>query len=101
MKCRKRLCDDYARNALIQGFRIAWWTSAGTELTFWLFAFPGLVYAVLIVCVPCLYGVWGRMWNLIVSVPEQCIFVYFSCVCTYTAVVNVTPLRLLAYLLAE
>ena len=23
------------------------------------------------------FGVWGRMWNLIVSVPDHCLFIYF------------------------
>ena len=36
-----------------------------------------LFYAVLSVCVPFPFGVWGRMWNLIVSVPDHCLFIYF------------------------
>ena len=28
--------------------------------------------------VPFPFGVWGRMWNSIVSVPDHCLFVYFS-----------------------
>ena len=31
-------------------FRIAWWTSAGEELTSWLFACAVLIYAVWIFC---------------------------------------------------
>ena len=31
----------------------------------------------LVVCVPFPFGVWGRMWNSIVSVPERCLFIYF------------------------
>ena len=46
-------------------FRIAWWTSAEKELTSWLSDCAVLLYAVLIVCVPFPYVVWGRMWNLI------------------------------------
>ena len=32
--------------------------------------------AVLVVCVPFPFGVWGRMWNLIVLVPDHCLFIY-------------------------
>ena len=34
----------------------------------------------LIVCVPFPFGVWGRMWNSIVSVPvlDHCLFINFS-----------------------
>ena len=32
-----------------------------------------LLYTVLIVCVPFPVGVWGRMWNSIVSVPDDCV----------------------------
>ena len=32
-------------------------------------AFADLLYVVLIVCVPFPFGVWGRMWNSIASVP--------------------------------
>ena len=34
--------------------------------------------AILIVCVPFPFGVQGRMWNLIVSVPDHCLFIYFT-----------------------
>ena len=37
--------------------------------------------AVLVVRVPFPFGVWGRMWNSIVSVPDHCRFMYFSYVC--------------------
>ena len=47
---------------------------------FWCpFGFPLvllLFQAVLIVCFPFPFGVWGRMWNLIVSVPDHCLFIY-------------------------
>ena len=36
------------------------------------------LYAVLIVCVPFPCGVWGSMWNSIVSVPDHCLFIYFT-----------------------
>ena len=47
----------------------------------WPLGFPLLLcflYAVLIDYVPFPYGVCGRMWSSIVSVPDQCIFIYFS-----------------------
>ena len=34
--------------------------------------------AVLVVRVPFPFGVWGRVWNSIVSVPDHCLFIYFS-----------------------
>ena len=37
-----------------------------------------LFYTALIVCAPFPFGVWGRIWNLIVSVPDRCLFIYFS-----------------------
>ena len=37
-------------------------------------------YAVLIFCVPFPYAVWGRKWNSIVSVPDHCLFIFFSTV---------------------
>ena len=32
--------------------------------------------AVLVVCVPFPFGIWGRMWNSIVSVPDLFYFLY-------------------------
>ena len=32
--------------------------------------------AVLVVRVPFPFGVWGRMWNSIVSVPDHCLCIY-------------------------
>ena len=63
-------------------FRISWWQSAGKELS------PGfplvllLFHAVSFVCIPFPLGVWGRMWNSIVSVQERCLGqdVEFDCV---------------------
>ena len=34
--------------------------------------------AVIIVNVPFPFGVYGRMWNSIVSVPVHCLFIYFA-----------------------
>ena len=31
----------------------------------------------LVVLVPLPFGVWGGMWNSIVSAPDHCLFVYF------------------------
>ena len=36
-----------------------------------------LFNAVLIVCAPFPFGVWGRLWNSTVSVPDYCLFIYF------------------------
>ena len=47
------------------------------ELSYWLSAYAVLLYCVLIVCVPFLFGVWDRMWNSIVSVFDHCRFIYF------------------------
>ena len=47
------------------------------ELSSWLSACAVLLYAVLIVCVPFPFGVWGRMWNSIVSVPNHGLFILF------------------------
>ena len=35
------------------------------------------INVVLTVCVPFPYGVWGRMWDSIVSVPDHCFTIYF------------------------
>ena len=56
-------------------FRIALWPSAGKELSPWLFTCYFYFSAVLVVRVPFPFGVWGRVWNLIVSVPDYCIFI--------------------------
>ena len=55
--------------------KIAWCTSAGKTFTSCLSACVVLLYDVLIVCVPYLYGVWGRTWNSIVWVPDHCLFI--------------------------
>ena len=33
--------------------------------------------AVLVVRVRFPFGVWGRVWNLIASLPDHCLFIYF------------------------
>ena len=50
---------------------------AGKELTSCFSDCAVFLYAVLIVCVPFPYGVWGRKKNSIVSVPDHCLFIYF------------------------
>ena len=56
-------------------FRTSLWPSAGKELP--LLAFHLCCFnfsAVLVVRVLFPLGVWDRMWNLIVSVPDHCLF---------------------------
>ena len=36
-----------------------------------------ILNAALVVLVPLPFGVWGGMWNSIVSAPDHCLFVYF------------------------
>ena len=36
----------------------------------------GKLCAVLVVCVPFPFDVWGRMWNSIVLVPDRCLYIY-------------------------
>ena len=43
--------------------RLAWWQSAGKEVSSWLVSCVVLLYAILIGCVPFLFGVGGRMWK--------------------------------------
>ena len=61
-------------------FRIAFWPSAGKELSSWLStrAVFLLFCDVVIVRVPFPFGVWGGMWSSIVSFPDYCLFIYFS-----------------------
>ena len=59
-------------------FRIALWPSVGKELSSWLFHLCCFyLCVVLIVGVP-LFGVKSRMWNSIVSVPDRCLFIYYT-----------------------
>ena len=37
-----------------------------------------ILNAVLVVLVPLPFGVWGGMWNSLVSAPDHCLFVHFS-----------------------
>ena len=38
-------------------------------------------YAVSIVCAPFQFGVQSRMWISFVSVPDDCLFIYFEMAC--------------------
>ena len=58
-------------------FRGALWPSAGKELTSWLSTCSVFLNVLLVVCFPFPFGVCGRMWNSIASVPDNCLFVYF------------------------
>ena len=63
-------------------FRIALWPSAGKELSLLLFTCVVFIFsAVLVVRVPFIFGVWDRVWNSIVSVPDHCLFIYFAVNC--------------------
>ena len=53
-------------------------SKVGKELTYWLSACAVLLYAVLMFFVPFLFGVWGRKWNSIVSVPDYFFLIYFN-----------------------
>ena len=58
-------------------FRIAFWPSAGKEPSYWFSARTVFILYVLIVRFPFPFGVCGRTWNSIVSVPDHCLFFYF------------------------
>ena len=54
------------------------WPSVGKEQSPWLFSCAFFYFsAVLIVGVLFPFGVYGRMWNSIVSVSDRCLFIYF------------------------
>ena len=57
-----------------------------------------LLFGVLIVCVPFLYGVWGRMWNSTVSVPDHCLFIYITKMHLITVHSHVHELQFLKWL---
>ena len=43
----------------------------------WLFTCGVFIFsAVLVIRVPFPFGVWGKVWNSIVSVPDHCLFIY-------------------------
>ena len=54
-------------------FRISQWSSVGKVLSPWL---SFILDAVPCICVP--FGVLGRMWNSIVSVPDYCLYIFLS-----------------------
>ena len=57
--------------------RIAWWASAGKEMSPWLSTIAVLFYAISTVRVPFLFGVWGKMCNSIVLFPDHYLFINF------------------------
>ena len=58
--------NEHGGGVSYSGVRIALWTSAGKELSPWLFICVVFIFsAVLVVHVPLLFGVWGRVWNSI------------------------------------
>ena len=67
-------------------FRTALWPSVGKELIAFLSTVPLAFHlccffyfsVVLIVGVPFPFGVYGRMWNSTVSVPDYCLFIYYE-----------------------
>ena len=48
----------------------------GVQLSSWPSARAVLPYAILVVCVPFPFGVWDRVWNTIVSVPDLSFSIY-------------------------
>ena len=48
------------------------------QLSSWLSSCAVLLCSVLILCFSFPFGVWGRMWNSFVSVPDHCLHVYFE-----------------------
>ena len=50
--------------------------SFGFPLVQYGFMLSYLTYCCLTCCVPFPFCVWGRMWNLIVKVPDHCLFIY-------------------------
>ena len=53
--------------------------SAGKELIAWLFTCVVFIFSVVsVVHVPFPFGVRGRVCNSIVSVPDHCLFIYFT-----------------------
>ena len=70
---KERICLN---NFLIQGIKVSPESSCP-------FGFSSCFNfsAVLVVRLTFPFGVWGRMWNSTVSVPDHCRFIYFSYVC--------------------
>ena len=57
--------------------RIDLWPCVGKEMSSWLFTCVVVIFtAVLAVSVPFPFGIWNRVWNSIVSVPDHCFFFY-------------------------
>ena len=55
------------------------WPSAGKGMSLWLFTCVVFIFREdLVVRFPFPFGVLGRMWNSILSVPDHCLFIYFT-----------------------
>ena len=52
-------------------------------MTPWLSTCTVLLYVVLTTCVPFPDGIWGRLWDSFVSVPDHYFLIYFGCINTY------------------
>ena len=64
---------------IVHFIRVALLPSAGKELSLLLFTCAVFnLSAVLVVRVPFPFGIWGRMWNSIVSVFDHYLFIYFK-----------------------
>ena len=60
-------------------FRIALWPSAWKELSPWFFTCVVFIYSAdLVVRVPFPFGVLGRVWISIKSVPDHCLFIFYA-----------------------
>ena len=68
-------------------FRIAWWPSLWKSCRIGFLLVLFLFFAVLIVYVRFPFGVQGRMWNSVVSVPDHCFFINFT---TYRPMLSLT-----------
>ena len=62
------------------------WERAVVTLAFHLYCF--YFSAVLVVRVPFPLGIWGRMWNSVVSVPDHCLLIHL---CTRMRIVFINP----------
>ena len=60
-------------------FRIYLWSSAGKEPSPWLSTCVVFILVPSCCICPFPFGVWGRVSNLIVSVPDHCLFNLLSC----------------------
>ena len=63
---------------------IAWWPSDEKEQSSWLSAPAAFIVCRLNRLFFSPFGVWGRMWNSFMSVPDHCLFTFFeTCLTVY------------------